>query len=138
MTCLGSRGFEWLKRVSNFIGNDILSLRTTQGTLYSIYNSLYTSSTRFGKLEKMVKLLVNCGAIRPRLWAEMALQILWNPQNMSKRIWGLLLDLIYYNLVWLRVLQHRCKLHIRMHKFNDSCLRKMTCKSSTLTHKFYK
>ena len=61
VTCLGSRGFEWLKRVSNFIGNDTVSLSTTQGTLYSLYNSLYTSSTRFGEIGKN-------GKITSKLW----------------------------------------------------------------------
>ena len=47
--------------------------------------------TSLGTLEKMVKLLVIYGAIPPRVWAEMALQILCEPKKLLNRVWGMLL-----------------------------------------------
>ena len=43
----------------------------------------------FGTLEKMVKLLAIYDAIPPRVWEEMALQLLCNPPNFQIIVWGL-------------------------------------------------
>ena len=55
----------------------------------------------FGTLEKMVKLLVIYGAIPPRVYAEMALQLPYEPPNLLNRVWGMILDFIYYHYMWL-------------------------------------
>ena len=58
-------------------------------------------------MEKRTKLLAIYGAIPSRVWAEMALQLLCDPPNLSNKVWGFLLDFIYCHLVWLRVMQQR-------------------------------
>ena len=70
-------------------------------------DSLIYLELNFGTLEKVVKLLAIYGANPPRVWAEMALQLLCDPPNLSNKVWGFLLDFIYCHLVWLRVLQQR-------------------------------
>ena len=40
-------------------------------------------------MAKMIKLLAIYDAIPPRVWAEMALQILRDPPNYQNRVWGL-------------------------------------------------
>ena len=42
-----------------------------------------------GMMEKRKKLLAIYDAIPPRVWEEMALQILFNPPKFQKRLWGL-------------------------------------------------
>ena len=42
-----------------------------------------------GMMEKREKLLANYDAIPPRVWAEMTLQILFEPEKFMKRVWGL-------------------------------------------------
>ena len=79
----------------------------------------------FGTLEKMVKLLVICGAIPPRVWAEMDPQILCNPPKLSKRVWGMILELFNVIVCGYEFCNIYINLHIRMHKFNDICLREM-------------
>ena len=39
-------------------------------------------------MEKREKLLAIYGAIPPRVWEEMALQLLRNPPKFKKRVWG--------------------------------------------------
>ena len=84
----------------------------------------------------MVKLLVNCGAIHPRLWAEMALQILCNPKKLSKKLWGIILEFISFHFCGY---DHNIdiKLHIRMHIFSEICLRELTWNNLDLNHKLY-
>ena len=42
-----------------------------------------------GMMEKIAKLLAIYDSIPPRVWAEMALQILYNPKKFQKRVRGL-------------------------------------------------
>ena len=42
-----------------------------------------------GMMEKRVKLLAIYDTIPPRVWAEMALQLLCNPPKLSNIVWGL-------------------------------------------------
>ena len=42
-----------------------------------------------GMMEKREKLLAIYDAIPPRVWAQMALQLLCNPSNFQKILWGL-------------------------------------------------
>ena len=43
----------------------------------------------FGMMEKREKLLAIYDAISPRVWAEMALQLLFEPHKFHNRVWGL-------------------------------------------------
>ena len=43
----------------------------------------------FGMMAKREKLLAIYDAITPRVWVEMALQILYEPTKFYNRVWGL-------------------------------------------------
>ena len=70
LTSLDSRGLEWHKRVSNFVGNDMGSISTTQWNIWYIYDRWYTSATQFGNIGKK-------GEITSNLWCN-------TPQGMGK------------------------------------------------------
>ena len=76
MTSFDQGGFEWLKRVLNLIGSDVGSLNTLKYNILCFYYISYTSATQFGHDGKREKILAIYGAILPRVWAEMALQLL--------------------------------------------------------------
>ena len=53
------------------------------------YDSSYTSATRIGHDGKKGQITSNYDAIPPKVWEEMALQILFDPPKFKNRVWGL-------------------------------------------------